>query len=268
MFDQDRRRRRNESSPLAVSQCREERGIANPQAIRDRVCSTPPFQRRTHYFADNILSPMNPLRRTILIQLIAAAIIPASLVAFSMIAQSAVAQSFTAVVAIVVALPPLFQSMQRASIRLLSAMTAVVVIALLLLLMPASWPQWFGVAAIIGSVAMLLAGVARFVQSPTAIIVAMLLWVSWPIWLAGHLAGHETLVNCLAAAHPLLAINGQLLDQAIWTERPMMYGWTALNQDVPFSIPTTALWCVLMHGGIGALLLIISRWLEQKPALA
>ena len=197
--------------------------------------------------------------------LLASTLLPAALVAFSMIAQSAVAESFCAVIAFSIALPPLLAAQQGPAMRTLVAALATTLTALLMLAMPVSLSQWIDVVAITGSVAMLLAGTVAFVPS-SLITLMMLLWLSWPIWLSGRLSGHERLVNLLTAAHPLLAINGILLDQAIWIERPLMYGWTGLNQDVPVTIPTTPAWCVLLHAGVGMMLLMISvaRTLRER----
>ena len=55
----------------------------------------------------------------------------------------------------------------------------------------------------------------------------------------------------LVVAHPLLSLNAVLIDQGIWTERPQMYGWTALNQDVSYSLPAGIFWCVVVHVAVG-----------------
>ena len=162
--------------------------------------------------------------------------------------------------AVVIILPPLLISLNRLAERLIAAVLSIIPIALLLLIMPITVGQWLGVILVVAAIATLLAGAASVFRHSTPIIILMLLWLFWPVWLSERLSGHDLLVNWLAALHPLLAINGQLLDQAIWTERPLMYGWTGLNQDVPFAIPTTVIWCVLLHAALGAVLLIISKW--------
>jgi hypothetical protein len=91
------------------------------------------------------------------------------------------------------------------------------------------------------------------------------LWLTWPIWLSPHLAGRDVLVGRLVAAHPLMAIDGAIStgDTALgppWTERPLMYNeLSILNQDVPYALPGTVAWAVMLHLGIGAAAMALSR---------
>jgi MFS family permease len=79
--------------------------------------------------------------------------------------------------------------------------------------------------------------------------VLFIAWFSWPVWLSPFVSGHSgaLVVAWLAPAHPLLAINRVFIDSGLWTQQPLMYPLTALGQDIPFSMPTSILACVLAH---------------------
>jgi hypothetical protein len=98
---------------------------------------------------------------------------------------------------------------------------------------------------------------------PTAaaawITVLCLIWLSWPIWLSGHLTGHlgETIANRLVYAHPLFAINAALHFD-LWDHYPFMYSTlSSLNQDVPYRIPPSIWPAVIVQGAPAAALLLI-----------
>jgi hypothetical protein len=97
------------------------------------------------------------------------------------------------------------------------------------------------------------------------VIVLALAWLAWPIWLSPALEGRQTLVNWLVPAHPLLAINGQLSQLGIWTERPLMYRWTVLNQDVSYEMPGNPVWCIAVHGLIGLMAFVSRMFLVPSP---
>ncbi|MBV8782137.1 MAG: hypothetical protein JO353_12140 [Phycisphaerae bacterium] len=177
------------------------------------------------------------------------------LTSVAVISRSGVAEAFAAVIAITIALPLLMLPNQPSKSRLLIGGTTFFSVSLVLLLMPVTFATWAACVAILCAQALLMIGLISTLREPTIVVVASLLWLSWPVWLSVHLAGHEQWATSLAAVHPLLAINGQLLDQAIWTERPLMYGWTALNQDVPYAIPTTIVTCVAFNGILAVLLI-------------
>lgn len=84
-------------------------------------------------------------------------------------------------------------------------------------------------------------------------------WLTWPIWLSPWLAGRDALVGWLTPAHPLLAIDGALTALGPpWSERPLMYNrLSILNQDVPYELPSSVTWTVLLHGIIGAIFLSV-----------
>jgi hypothetical protein len=135
--------------------------------------------------------------------------------------------------------------------------------------------HWAAAAAVLASVIAAVAGVvvalrAARVPAPFAsalIVVLFALWLTWPIWLSPHLAGHARLTNSLVAAHPLFAIERALSDLSPhWTERPLMYNeLSVLNQDVSYALPTTIIWSILLHAVAGALGFVSERFRTLPP---
>jgi hypothetical protein len=81
-------------------------------------------------------------------------------------------------------------------------------------------------------------------------------WLSWPIWLCPWLDGPhaQTIVNALAIAHPLLALNRVVFDlYREWDRYPLMYQITILNQDVLYEIPATIGYSCAAHVALGTL---------------
>lgn len=120
---------------------------------------------------------------------------------------------------------------------------------------------WCEAVLVAAAYAMALAGVVqalRWTRMPDAAasgatIVLALLWLSWPVWMSPLLdAAHgESIAAWLVPAHPLFVLNGLYADSGAWVERTVMYRSTVLGQDVPFSLPATILWALVMHGAIG-----------------
>jgi hypothetical protein len=174
-------------------------------------------------------------------------------------ARSAGAPRDTAHGAVLPQQPPTHHSL----ITLVSIITlisiSVIVIAGGWLFLPIPWMQWWQCVLVLCAYALALAGSVcllhrlgiHAIAAATIVVVVALAWLAWPIWLSPYLAGRQTLVNWLVFAHPILTLNGVLIDQAIWTERPHMYAWTALNQDVSYSMPTNIAWCVILHVLLG-----------------
>jgi len=92
----------------------------------------------------------------------------------------------------------------------------------------------------------------RFSPGGAALVTLLALaWFFWPIWLSPALPGHPRLVAILAPAHPVFAVNAVLLDRlGYWAEQSIAYHYTALSDDVSYSLPTGVKWCVLLHAGI------------------
>lgn len=124
----------------------------------------------------------------------------------------------------------------------------------------------------LGGVAALLQGLR--LDAPFASALATLLgfaWLTWPVWLCPWLSGPhvESLVNALALAHPLLALNGLLLDRfGAWDRYPLAYQQlTTLNQDILYSIPRTIWPTVVLHGALGGFPSVLRfATLPRRPA--
>jgi hypothetical protein len=173
---------------------------------------------------------------------------------------SALAATFGGLLVTTLVLPPLVLASDNWLIDIAVVWASTLGVACVWLVLPISWPQWWECGAVLISLSVAVSTTTVLLHrvgihgavAAAVVVVATVAWLSWPVWMSPWLGGHETLVNVLVAGHPLLAINGTLIDQGIWTERPEMYGWTALNQDVTFAMPTSVLGCVVLHGGIGA----------------
>ena len=111
------------------------------------------------------------------------------------------------------------------------------------------------VLAVSGVVRLLIrAGFESTIAAAVTVILA-LAWLSWPIWLSGHLS-EGRLLSALVAAHPIFAINGTSDAFGVWTQQHLMYRLTALGQDVPFTLPRSILPCVVTHALLGALVML------------
>ena len=88
------------------------------------------------------------------------------------------------------------------------------------------------------------------------------------IWLSPWLAGRGTLVDWLTWPHPLLALDGALRHLGPpWTERHFMYTrLTVLNQDVFYTLPPSIWPSALLHGGVGAALLLLAHGRLRRAA--
>jgi hypothetical protein len=101
----------------------------------------------------------------------------------------------------------------------------------------------------------------------TITVVIAFAWLTWPIWLSQHVSTQAA--GWLVAAHPILSINGVVPQLGVWTHTGVMYQISALGQDVPYTLPTSILTCVLIHGLIGALTLWAAwRWAAGRAALS
>ena len=100
-------------------------------------------------------------------------------------------------------------------------------------------------------------------------VVLALLWLAWPVWLSPWLAGREALVGWLAAAHPLLALDGALRHLGpAWTERHLMYTrLTVLNQDVFYTLPRGVARAAVVHALVGIACLLPYRRLIARRSV-
>jgi hypothetical protein len=111
--------------------------------------------------------------------------------------------------------------------------------------------------------ALVRARVAPVLASATTVVLA-LAWLAWPIWLSPWIAGRETLVAWLVAAHPLMALDGALRHLGPpWTEHHFMYTrLSVLNQDVAYSLPSGVGRAVVVHAALGLACLLPYRRLS------
>ena len=121
-------------------------------------------------------------------------------------------------------------------------------------------------AAVVGACVLCLTGVTltlvRLARLPPPVaawiaIWLFLAWLSWPVWLSPWIAGRETLVSWLSAAHPLLSVNAQLKHMGLWDEQRYAYKMTALVRDVSYAPPTGVTWAVVVHSLVGSVSLAV-----------
>jgi len=204
--------------------------------------------------------------------MLAAALLCGGFAAACDASHSALATTFGGIAVATLVLPPLTLACDTFIHRTLLAVVSVSAIASVWLFLPVSWPQWGQCTLVLCAYVIALAGSVRLLHRlgtnafvASAMVVAVALgWLSWPIWLSPYLAGHQTLVNWLVFAHPLLTLNGVLIDQGIWTERPHMYAWTALNQDVSYSSPANIGWCMSLHALLGLACTAVSTFSQSR----
>jgi hypothetical protein len=219
--------------------------------------------------------------RLAFIPIVTAALLSAGFTSLCATSHAALAVTFGGLLAVTLTVSPLASGCNRLVDVILVAIASILAVDCVWLFASISWPQWWACAMVLAAYALCLAGLEAFIRqigvhvvvSCAIVMIAALAWLSWPIWLSPWLPGHQTLVNALVIAHPPLAINGELIDQGIWTERPQMYGWTALNQDVSYSMPSTVFWCVAIHAGLAgaaflASIAIKARWRLESQARA
>lgn len=109
-------------------------------------------------------------------------------------------------------------------------------------------------------------GAGAVVWSGVVVLVA-LAWLTWPIWASptwrgGRSAGQ---VGRLVELHPGLVVNAQVgRSFGQWTEQSVAYHLTDLNQDVAYLPPRTVWRSLLVHGGLGAVLLVAVGVLEGR----
>jgi hypothetical protein len=102
----------------------------------------------------------------------------------------------------------------------------------------------------LAAAAILLERLTRQAVLASAIVVVLALaWLAWPIWLSPWLEGQSASRTAawLVPAHPLLTMNGLLRDLGIWSEFPLAYRLTNLNQHVLYRLPGSIWPCVAAH---------------------
>ena len=98
---------------------------------------------------------------------------------------------------------------------------------------------------------------------------AKALWLAWPIWISPWVT--EDLTDRFVPVHPLLAINGAMVQMGYWQQSRLMYHLTNLGQDVHAVPPDTAYASIVTHAVIGAIAFIpVVAWrlLSSRRAAA
>jgi hypothetical protein len=97
----------------------------------------------------------------------------------------------------------------------------------------------------------------------TITVILALAWLTWPVWLTAALetAHGQQIVDLLVPAHPLFAVNAVMKQFGAWDHYPVRAypTLTVLNQDVTYQQPGSIWPAVVLHGLIGAGLLIPVR---------
>ncbi len=119
----------------------------------------------------------------------------------------------------------------------------------------------FGLAMATLVSALRRAGIHAASSAGLAVLMAIL-WLTVPVWLFPHLQSPGLLpwMQRLISIHPVFAINSEI-KLTIWSEMPIAYTLTNLNQDVPYSLPASPLAAVLAHGAIALAICLI--WIKE-----
>ncbi len=123
-----------------------------------------------------------------------------------------------------------------------------------------SLKQWLICTLVLLSLLALLMSAVRILMrarlspatSSAIVTAAVLLWLSWPVWLSASLAGAH--LHYSIAFHPLFAINQTLSNLGIWTEQQVAYNLTNFGQDVQYQLPDSA-WPAIGLQSVVAILL-------------
>ncbi|HWE96426.1 MAG TPA: hypothetical protein VG269_20865 [Tepidisphaeraceae bacterium] len=93
-----------------------------------------------------------------------------------------------------------------------------------------------------------------------------LAWLTWPVWLSHFLTGQSAPIM-LTAPHPLLSLNGVLLDHFnAWDRYGIAYrDLTTLNQDILFTMPASISPMVISHIALGSAGFAIAYRRDRKP---
>ncbi|HEX2971034.1 MAG TPA: hypothetical protein VHP11_01805 [Tepidisphaeraceae bacterium] len=131
--------------------------------------------------------------------------------------------------------------------------------------------EWIGTYLVLATYAAAWCGIAMALErigvgavgAAAMTLLLGLAWLSWPIWLAPWLAGAEgeRIVAILVPAHPLFALNGWLSDAfpVLWAQHRLTYILTNIGDDIPYTLPTSILPTLLLHGLLGGALVWASR---------
>ena len=125
-----------------------------------------------------------------------------------------------------------------------------------------TFTQFLACYAVLAAYGLALMTLARTIRMPLTIVLASA-WLTWPLWLMPLITG--AIAAWLTPAHPLLAINHVLLDHGVWTQQRLMYQYTRLGQDVPYTLPQTIWPCVILHLLVALPILWWKEWKGRGP---
>ena len=122
----------------------------------------------------------------------------------------------------------------------------------------------------IGAVAALL---VRIRIPPAVVVILALAWLSWPVWLAPALRGRasaERTVAMLVAANPTFAMQGALFKSfnVPWAQYRIAYRLTNIGDDIPYTMPTSIVRCVILHGVVAIIALLAAHWPRKAQSAA
>ena len=182
--------------------------------------------------------------------------------------------------ALAITLTPPFAVMHRAPIERVLAVASLidgvgVVWLIAMFRSDVTFGQWLAAYVLLAACTIAAAGLtvalaraigALFASGLTTVIV--LAWLTWPVWLSAWIEqpGVVRMIGWLVPLHPLLALNGLLVNLGVWGESPLMYQLTSLGQDVPYSLPNSIAMCAAAHLLLGGALLFVSA--AGKPRAA
>jgi hypothetical protein len=95
------------------------------------------------------------------------------------------------------------------------------------------------------------------VPASAIVTVAILAWLTWPIWLSPSIAGNQ--LRWSVMFQPIFAVNHILSNLGIWTEQQVAYNLTSLGQDVQYQLPTSAWPTIDLQCGLASLLWFFNR---------
>ena len=123
--------------------------------------------------------------------------------------------------------------------------------------------QWLACYVVLAAYTLALVAVTRVTAAWVALVVATL-WLTWPVWTSPFVT--IGLARWLTPAHPIMAVNSVVRQFGVWVEQPLMYRYTALGQDVPYTLPASVGASVLMHGAVALALLLprLRRAVESR----
>lgn len=112
--------------------------------------------------------------------------------------------------------------------------------------------QWLACYILLAAYGLALTVLTRATAAWLALL-AGVAWLTWPVWTSPFVT--INLARWLTPAHPLMAVNAIIRQHGMWLEQPLMYRYTSLGQDVPYTLPASIWPCVIAHVIIAIILM-------------